>query len=268
MADNNRLRVVAQETDRILAARCYINSRGSRVDLSSVLEAQRIGTILYDPGTAIAACPPSPGAMAVSLVAATAVDAILTASDEPDGPCCLVFASARRLGGGYQNGANAQEESIARASTLVSSLHAAPDFYERHKASHDLSYSDSAIYTPHAAVFRDGHGQLLDQPVPCAFITSAAPNAAAMATSQRKDLGRVPGIIARRINRVLDIAADRGHRRLILGAWGCGVFGLDAGLVAATFAASLAERPWFNSVTFAVPNANSEHHHAFAAYFG
>lgn len=268
MADKNRLQIVAQETDRILAAGCYVNSLGSHVDLAPILAAQRAGTVLYEPSAAITVRSASPGAMAMSLVGITAIEAILTAGDGPDNPCCLVFASARRPGGGYQSGADAQEESIARASTLASSLHATPDFYERHKASRDLTYSDSAIYTPHAAVFRDNHGQLLDRPIRCAFITAAAPNAKAMAASQRHDLGKVPQIIARRINRVLDIAADRGHRHLILGAWGCGVFGLDAGVVAGSFAAALAERPWFDTVTFAVPYMNSGHYHAFSAHFG
>ena len=40
---------------------------------------------------------------------------------------------------------------------------------------------------------------------------------------------------------VLAVARDQGHRALVLGAWGCGVFRNDPAQVAAAFAAIRAE---------------------------
>ena len=38
-----------------------------------------------------------------------------------------------------------------------------------------------------------------------------------------------------RTAKVLAVAAERGARRFILGAWGCGAFGLDAEMMAGIF---------------------------------
>ncbi|MFI2364569.1 TIGR02452 family protein [Promicromonospora sp. NPDC019610] len=54
---------------------------------------------------------------------------------------------------------------------------------------------------------------------------------------------------------MLDVAAAHGSRRLVLGAWGCGVFGNDPADVASAFAEALAERPRFEHVTFAILDA-------------
>src|SRR5579859_1522373 len=56
-----------------------------------------------------------------------------------------------------------------------------------------------------------------------------------------------------RAARVLAVAAAHGHRTLVLGAWGCGVFRNDPAVVAAAFAALLARASGrFDHVVFAV----------------
>ena len=52
--------------------------------------------------------------------------------------------------------------------------------------------------------------------------------------------------------RVLQVAAAHGHRRLVLGAWGCGVFGNEPAVVAETFRDALRENRYFDHVVFAV----------------
>jgi uncharacterized protein (TIGR02452 family) len=84
------------------------------------------------------------------------------------------------------------------------------------------------------------------------FLTAAAPNRAAIARTQPEHLPDVPSILTRRAARVLAVAAAHGHRRLALGAWGCGVFGNDPATVAAAFAAALRDSPWFDEIVFAV----------------
>ena len=51
---------------------------------------------------------------------------------------------------------------------------------------------------------------------------------------------------------MLQIAAAHRHRRLVLGAWGCGVFGNDPVVVASAFAMALDQARWFEQVVFAV----------------
>ena len=57
---------------------------------------------------------------------------------------------------------------------------------------------------------------------------------------------------------MLRIAAARGHRTLVLGAWGCGVFGNDPAAVAAAFADQIArDGRWFDRIVFSVYDRQS-----------
>jgi uncharacterized protein (TIGR02452 family) len=51
---------------------------------------------------------------------------------------------------------------------------------------------------------------------------------------------------------VLAVAAAHGHRRIVLGAWGCGVFANDPTVVATAFATALRRVPRFDHVVFGV----------------
>ena len=73
----------------------------------------------------------------------------------------LNFASAKHPGGGFLSGAQAQEESLARSSTLYPSLasETAEPFYTMHR--HDPQagyYSHSIIYSPNVLLLRDDEG--------------------------------------------------------------------------------------------------------------
>ncbi|GAA0920172.1 TIGR02452 family protein [Nonomuraea longicatena] len=165
---------------------------------------------------------------------------------------CLVFASAKNPGGGFLNGAQAQEESVARASALYPCLTSVPAFYAFHRAQKDLLYSDRVVYSPRVPVFRDDKGRLLEEPYQVDFLTAAAPNARFVALNQPESAGLLPSVLRERAGRVLDVAEAHGHRRLVLGAWGCGVFGNDPATVADAFACALAVRDRFEYVRFAV----------------
>jgi uncharacterized protein (TIGR02452 family) len=185
----------------------------------------------------------------------------------------LNFASARNPGGGFRNGSQAQEESLARSSALYASLLRAGEYYERHRASPSCLYSDAMILSPGCPIFRDDDGRLLEEPRRAAFITSAAPNAGAIADNRSEDLRQIPGVFRRRSEYVLALAVSRGYRQLVLGAWGCGVFRNDPGMVAGAFAAHLQRGPWagcFDRVVFSVldPSPARETFLAFRRAFG
>jgi uncharacterized protein (TIGR02452 family) len=147
----------------------------------------------------------------------------------------LVFASARNPGGGYVNGAKAQEEAICRASALHPCLLRVPEFYAAHRASSDLFYSDRVIHSPAVPVFRTADAALLECWYPVGFLTCPAPNTGVVARREPGRLAEVPALLERRAGRVLEVAVAHGYRQLVLGAWGCGVFGNDPEAVAGAF---------------------------------
>jgi uncharacterized protein (TIGR02452 family) len=55
-----------------------------------------------------------------------------------------------------------------------------------------------------------------------------------------------------RAERILQVANARGHKNIILGAWGCGAFGNDPNIVADVFKSALLHVPYFEHVCFAV----------------
>lgn len=91
------------------------------------------------------------------------------------------------------------------------------------------------IHAPAVPVFRDDRGALLDAPFTAGFLTSPAPNAGVIRSKAPERVGEVPGVLVRRAGRVLETAAHHGYRRLVLGAWGCGVFRNDPAQVAEAF---------------------------------
>jgi uncharacterized protein (TIGR02452 family) len=111
------------------------------------------------------------------------------------------------------------------------------------------------IWSPGCPVFRDDEGRLLDEPWLVSFITSPAPNAGAVADNRPEELPLIPEVFRRRSEYVLALAASQGYRRLVLGAWGCGVFRNDPAVVAAAFVGHLRQGAWsgrFERVVFSV----------------
>lgn len=173
----------------------------------------------------------------------------------------LNFASAKNPGGGFLNGSHAQEESLARSSALHASLMRAFEFYERHRALSTCLYTDAMILSPGCPVFRDDEGALLSQPHLTTFLTSAAPNAGAIADNAPEELPLIPKTFHRRAECVLALAAWHGCESLVLGAWGCGVFRNDPDVVARAFASHICDGAWagrFRRIVFSVLDNSSE----------
>jgi uncharacterized protein (TIGR02452 family) len=249
MRDN--LRAMAAETMAIIKAGQYRSPGGREVRIAASVGAAVAGTRLYLPAEEIPV-PPADGPRA-PVIEVTNETSLSAARRLGADVACLVFASAKNAGGGFLSGAQAQEESIARSSALYPCQQAAPGFYDFHRHQDDLRYSDRVIYSPGVPVFRADDGTLLEEPHLVSFLTAAAPNLGAIVASQPMAAASVPEVLAARVERVLMVAAVHGRRKLVLGAWGCGVFRNDPAVVAAAFAARLARvRGRFTQVTFAV----------------
>src|SRR5262245_5314477 len=105
------------------------------------------------------------------------------------------------------------------------------------------------------------------------FITSAAPNAGGAAKNRPDELPFIPRVFRRRSEGALALAASQGYKRLVLGAWGCGVFRNDPAVVAGAFMGLLRKGAWsgrFERVVFSVldTSPSMETYHAFRRAVG
>ncbi|TQM68251.1 uncharacterized protein (TIGR02452 family) [Actinomadura hallensis] len=252
-------RTTALETVAILERGGYQAPSGRTVSIAGGLARAVENTVLYRPGEldellerVLAA---EPGAdTRVEVTGETTLAAARRLCVPGAVPFALNFASAKNPGGGFLNGAHAQEEGLARSSGLYESLCSAREYYDFHRGRRDPLYSDHMIYSPDVPVFRDDAGRLLEEPYEVAFLTSAAPNRGAIRDAG--EAARVGDVLRLRARKLLAVALEHGHRRLVLGAWGCGVFRNDPAEVAGVFAELL--RPGgpfagrFEHVVFAV----------------
>ncbi len=147
---------------------------------------------------------------------------------------CLNFASAKNPGGGFLNGSRAQEESLALSSTLHVSQMEVFEFYEKHREMKSCVYSDDMIFSPNVTFFRNNNGELIE-PVNCDIITSPAVNAGAVKRNEPEISHQITELMSIRADKMLALSAANKCKRLILGAWGCGVFDNDPKVIAEIF---------------------------------
>ncbi|KAJ3499024.1 hypothetical protein NMY22_g19547 [Coprinellus aureogranulatus] len=163
----------------------------------------------------------------------------------------LNFASAKKPGGGFLTGAQAQEETIARSSNLYASLmiDTAQRFYRLHdKGPKDGYYTHAMIYSPQVQLFRHDSGEW-HPPIEVDVLTSPAVNAGDVRRKSRfsrrfysdesdGDEGvevqeevtpdeveaRIEEVMKERMGRLLYLFEKRGVKNLVLGSFGTGVF--------------------------------------------
>ncbi len=233
----------------------YTNARGERVEIGAALAAARAGTELHELGERLRA-PSRVPRTSIAVAQETTLQSLLRLNGGPGHLTCLNFASAKNPGGGFLGGAQAQEESLARSSGLYPCLIEKREHYERNRGEAMPIYLDLAIWSPRVPFFKTDRGDWLDAPVLASVITCAAPNASALRQQKRFDAALVEAALRKRAVLVLAVAAHHGVDRLVLGAWGAGVFGNDPVMVADAFGVLLEGEfaNAFTEVIFAVPN--------------
>jgi uncharacterized protein (TIGR02452 family) len=167
---------------------------------------------------------------------------------------CLNFASAKNVGGGFLNGSQAQEESIVRATGLYPCLLKCKEFYEENNKIKSCLYTDNMIYSPNVPIIKDEEGKYLSEFVTASFITAPAVNAGVIKLREPINVAKIEEIMKRRINMALRIMLENHHENIILGAWGCGVFGNNPADIAQYFKEIIKENyeGCFNKILFAV----------------
>ncbi|KDQ56474.1 hypothetical protein JAAARDRAFT_70749 [Jaapia argillacea MUCL 33604] len=157
----------------------------------------------------------------------------------------LNFASAKKVGGGFRSGAQSQEESIARSSTLSSSLMTgtAQQFYTLHNRDPEGGYySHSMIYSPSVLIFRDDAGNWIE-PLEVDILTSPAVNAGEVRrvarsghTEALEEEAKIEEVMKERMGRILFLFQQQGTQNLVLGSFGTGAFKNKVSMVARIWA--------------------------------
>ena len=203
----------------------------------------------------------------ISLIEMTSVEAVkkFTPRHTPDHcTCVLNFASHKNPGGKFLEGSSAQEESLCHDSILYNVLSRMPTYYNVNKAFLNRSlYSNRAVYSPRVLFPIDGSEWRAD------VLTCAAPNKTAAQKYCRVSDEENTRWLRSRIDFVLGVAAKHHPDVLILGAYGCGVFGQNPIEVATIFQELLSTKHHnqFAKVVFAIPDKNGENYKAFEAVF-
>lgn len=150
--------------------------------------------------------------------------------------CCLNYASALNPGGGFLNGQDSQEESLARATSLYHSLLSQPHLYvlNRKKKPNDGLYITGMIYSPEVYIVKNNNGKSLQEHVPISVITMAACNRRVTVRRSEWD-SQVDEIMKARCRYVLMVAAAKKQEVVVIGLWGCGLFRNDPNKIIPNF---------------------------------
>src|SRR4051812_10693801 len=226
MANRNERAMIAAETVQILSRGSYAGPSGKTISIDSELQYSVNETRLFRPGQLAklaTAMPASRGPSRIGVSNCTTLSAArrLHAEYGAERIALLNFASARNPGGGFLNGSQAQEESLARASGLYGSLSRMTDYYAVHRRESSALYTDHMIYAPLVPVFRGEADRLIAAPWCVSMITPPAVNAGVVRSQEPENVPRIREVMARRIGYVLALARHHGHDALVLGAWGC-----------------------------------------------
>jgi len=245
------LKETATATLQIFDAGYFIAPDGRRVDIQPALSEAVDKTRLYTPEQASSVLEnlnPKPSQLpAIEVTHETTQIAArrLVESESVADLVMLNFASARNAGGGFINGAKAQEEDLCRCSGLYPCLISQRGYYDANRKQESALYTDHLIYSPNVPWFRTRSRDDPDILILASVITAPAPNAGVVLSRESDALPKIEATLRRRAGLVLAVAAGNGPRTLLLGAWGCGVFRNDPALVADAFG------KWLESDKFA-----------------
>lgn len=186
---------------------------------------------------------------------------------------CLNFASAKTPGGGCNGNANAQEESLCRASSLyycISDKDCMSKFYLPHRrVSFTTLYNDDCIFTPDVAVIRNdsGDNSVLREKdwYYISFVTCAAPNVGAY--KEKLTEADQYNLVRKRLDRIMRVFAVNGIRIVVLGAFGCGVFKCNPSIVSRAMKEVITKyAEYLEVVDIAVPLGKKGHNEVYDSF--
>lgn len=195
----------------------------------------------------------------IELVPLDSVSAVLQTTGKT---CVLNFASYKYPGGMYLQGSKAQEECLCHESTLYNVLVSQSSYYEYNNQNLNRAlYQNRALYSPNIIFERDGVTKTAD------VITCAAPNYSTASYYYNVDKKTNSKHLRSRIRFILSCLSDKDLDTIVLGAFGCGVFGQDPTEVASIFIEEIKNVFHSNRKTkfvFAIIDANSDNYQLFS----
>lgn len=276
---------IFEDTTATIKAGAYTTPSGKKKELN--LEPMVSGSVCYHTELPVQQVADAAGGTRVMVEMNDCLVAAQRLVSEGYNPALLNFASAGHPGGGVENGARAQEETICRRSTLTRSIYAFDQKYAakygyEHKDGNNYPLDDlnfSAVYSPAVTVFKEGlECTPMEEPYQVAVITCAALNLNGRYSLALTPDGHMPemarAVTRNKVRTIFRIALTHGHDSLVLGAFGCGAFKNPPAEVAAIFHEILEEPEFknkFRLVTFSIiedHNSNKRNLRAFEKVFG
>jgi len=248
------LRRIAEETIAAIEKGLLLN--GISHNLRDRTDRSKLHTRYFAPESLLSMWSANPGAITnstchptteISVLEISTLDGaryLAAKSSQPDKIGVLNFASAKKPGGGFLSGAQAQEESIARSSTLYPTLltKTSETFYTLHNRDPKGGYySHAMIYSPGVLIFRDDDGGWVE-PLEVDVLTSPAVNAGVVRKTVNGKLmpeateKKIKEVMAERMGRILSLFEKEGAQNIVLGSFGTGVFQNRVNVVAELWA--------------------------------
>jgi uncharacterized protein (TIGR02452 family) len=268
--ERNTLIQIAQESKDIIKSGVYTDEIGNKYNVMNDIQNMHLSTSYYikeKQDIVIEDIDAVGHIINIKVVGTDTLSACCEMAKSYGSACALNFASAKNPGGGFDRGAMAQEEALCFGSTLYGSLldSATVYNYSRNHLNNSL-YATWSIYSPSVVIYRDTNTMRKHEPVISSFITSPAPNKKAFVGKASV----VREAMRERCEFILKTAIINGERNLVLGAFGCGVFGNSALEVATIWYNLLYKQnysKYFDNVYFAILDVNSENYKVFSSVF-
>ncbi|MCC6726936.1 MAG: TIGR02452 family protein [Saprospiraceae bacterium] len=274
MNPKNNLRQIAEDTLEILKNGRFETPMGEVIPIAEQQHFAVENTIVYTPTMLdeliVRHQPVATGNTTIEVTRESSLGAILRLLEEGrKDVLCLNFASAKNPGGGFLGGAQAQEESIARSSGLYPCQLGATAYYEANRHTKSCFYTDYMIYSPSVPILKKDDGTTVDELMKASIITAPAVNTGVIKHREPERLPEIETVMKRRMEKVLAIALAHGHKTIILGAWGCGVFQNDPAEIAKCFKEVIDTRfkHDFEKIVFAVYARDERFITPFIEYF-
>lgn len=224
---NDAIVKIWTDTLAIIQKKTYQSPNGTEHNLEPSLQNAVAHSKQYanagDIGTSV-----GPHQTEIVLVNQDCLDLALSLQKDGYNPAVLNMANAETAGGGTKRGAQSQEETCCRRSTLLAVLDSDLGFQTKQFYPFSLS---GGVYSPDVTVFRSNHATgytYLDAPYTVAFLSSAAIYSPALVKIEGQIEPRLTDIAAKatleKMRTQLKMASDHGHDAVVLSAFGCGAF--------------------------------------------